>query len=92
MPPNPQDKCPLHDHLEQEIKLVRAKQDQQPCATHEERLRAHGKDIGALEVRDTEQWAAINQLRKVVWGWSPLFAALGAGLGSFLVSYLFKGR
>lgn len=82
--------CPVCKIIQGELNAVRIKQVDRPCSGHEMHLKAHDKNIADLEEDNRDQWTAINQLRKHVWGWAGIASFLGSGLGAAIVSYLLK--
>ncbi len=74
--PNPGKTLSVDDLILEDLKKIKDKQDERPCV-------AHTIKIEGLVKSDDEQWDAINQLRKTVWGWAGAIA-LGGFLGSIL--------
>ncbi len=78
--------CPVHKIFERDITDIKTKQEGRPCQTHTEK-------ISTLERSDNDQWVAINQLRKTVWGWAGAIALGGFGgsiLGTLAIRYFVK--
>ncbi len=69
-----------------DIERIKDKQGERPCETHT-------VEIKGLIKSDDEQWIAINQLRKTVWGWAGAIALGGFGgsiLGTLAIRYFVK--
>jgi hypothetical protein len=82
--------CPVHREITQDLRDIKEKQASRSCSGHEERLRALERSDERLERDNNDQWTAINQLRRLVWGWAGIAAFLGSAAGSLLISYFVK--
>jgi hypothetical protein len=78
-----EDPCVFHRQVSEEIKEMRQKQEARHCLTHEVKL-------SYLEKSDEDQWAAINQLRRLVYSGIGIVGAssfFGAIIGNLLAGF-----
>lgn len=73
---NPNPYCPVHKIIQRDVEEVKKKQGENPCEVH-------SMEISTLKESDSDQWDAITELRKTVWGWKGA-AALASFMGSLL--------
>lgn len=83
--------CPACSFLTRDIADIKKKQENRPCGENSNKIKT-------LEESDTDQWTAINDLRRTVWGWkggmalaSFLGGIIGTGIMSLLIHRFMKG-
>lgn len=83
--------CPACAFLTRDVEDLRKTQKNRPCGENSNKIKT-------LEESDADQWTAINELRRTVWGWkggmalaSFLGGILGTGLMTLLIHHFMKG-
>jgi hypothetical protein len=84
--------CPGHPEVAKDLREMKQIQRDRPCGENKAHIEALKKETARQEKDNSEQWTAINQLRKTVWGWAPLMSFLGSAIGAIVVSYLMKSK
>lgn len=85
--------CPVHADVQRDMREIKARQDNRHCESNEARLNNAIEDICELKGIDSEQWTAINQLRRWVYigmGGVSVAAFLGSIVGQMIVSHVTK--
>ncbi|HAY20916.1 MAG TPA: hypothetical protein DCY27_01860 [Desulfobacterales bacterium] len=85
--------CPVHADVQRDIREIKGRQDARHCESNEVRLNNAVDDIGELKGVDAEQWAAINQLRRLVYigaGGVSVAAFFGSIVGQMIVAHFGK--
>lgn len=84
--------CPGHPEVAKDLRELKQIQRDRPCGKREAQIEALEKETDRQGKDNADQWTAINQLRKTVWGWAPLMSFLGSAIGAMLVSYVMRGK
>jgi len=82
--------CPVHNHVFADLEALKRKQGERPCGEHTADLKNLKQEAVGLKKDNDDQWVAINQLRKVVWGWAPIMSFLGSAIGALVVAHFLK--
>jgi hypothetical protein len=83
--------CPLHGTVIADLQAIKSKQEARHCQGHEVMIAGLDVDLTRVEKDNTEQWVAINQLRRLVYmgaGGVIVASFVGAMLGNLLMGFI----
>jgi len=83
--------CPLHGTVIADITNIKAKQEARHCGANDVLIAGLDDDLCRIERDNSEQWVAINQLRRLVYmgaGGVIVASFVGAMLGNLIIGLL----